>query len=147
MEAKDYLGQIRELTLQVNDLFEKLEELKARSESATGQPWGVRAQSNGHRDRMAAIVAEKVNLEQELLARIEALIDLKTEAMELIGELPDQSHRLLLWNRYLNLKPWNEVALGLGMTLGGCHAMNRRALAELDKILQRKRGQLKNGAT
>lgn len=27
MEAKDYLGQIGELTLQVNDLFEKLEEL------------------------------------------------------------------------------------------------------------------------
>jgi len=58
--------------------------------------------------------------------------------MELIGELPDQSHRLLLWNRYLNLKPWNEVAPGLGMTLGGCHAMNRRALAELDKDFAKK---------
>lgn len=60
-------------------------------------------------------VVAKINaLQKEVNRKIDAMVDGKRAAFEVIGKLTDGRHRALLIMRYVNSRDWPEVADAMG---------------------------------
>ena len=57
-----------------------------------------------------------VDMEHEINADIDTLVDLKTEIMTCIKRVENPEYQTLLELRYLCFKPWEEIADQLGYT-------------------------------
>jgi len=66
---------------------------------------------------MEDIIAKMVDLENEISADIDALVDLKREIVTAIKSVDNPEFRTLLELRYLCFKPWEQIALETGYDL------------------------------
>ena len=77
---------------------------------------------------MANTVGRIIDLQNEINRDIDELVDLKAEIREVIDAVPDTDLRLILEERYLNWKSWEQIAVTLGYNLRYLHRLHRQAL-------------------
>ena len=70
-----------------------------------------------------------VDLENEISADIDALVDLKREIVSAIKSVDNPEFRTLLELRYLCFKPWEQIALEMGYDLRWLYRLHQKALA------------------
>ena len=63
---------------------------------------------------MIDLLSDKLNIEQELLERLELGLDMKSEVIEVIRTVRDPKLRLILEMKYLDLMSIGEIASRLG---------------------------------
>ncbi|MGL6015774.1 MAG: DUF1492 domain-containing protein [Selenomonadaceae bacterium] len=78
---------------------------------------------------MEDIIAKMVDLENEISADIDALVDLKREIVSAIKSVDNPEFRTLLELRYLCFKPWEQIALEMGYDLRWLYRLHQKALA------------------
>lgn len=114
MTTKEYLSQARWLDKQINSNLELLSELKSRAESFPAVNLsGDKVQSGQTIDRVADIVIKIVDLEKTIDAQIDKYVDLKKEIKEKIDAIDNIEYRIILQERYLNFKKWEQIAVDL----------------------------------
>ena len=133
MDAREYLSQAYHIDLRIKSKLLQLESLNSLATKATATfsqipPGGTR---NVHRTEN--IICKIVDLEIEINADIDRLIDMKRELREMIESVQKVEYRTVLELRYLNYRKWEEIAVAMGYRLRNVHYIHDKAIEYLDR--------------
>ena len=73
-----------------------------------------------------------MDLQNEINADIDSLVDLKRELRKTIESIPNVDYRTVLELRYLNFRKWEEIAVTMGYRLRNVHYIHDKAIEYLD---------------
>ena len=116
MNAKEYLSQAYRIDQRINSKLEQVMSLRALLGKATGTLTGAPRAATPNPHSMEDTICKMVDMEHEINADIDTLVDLKTEIMTCIKRVENPEYQTLLELRYLCFKPWEEIADQLGYT-------------------------------
>lgn len=132
MDIKEYLNQIRYIDNEIQAHLEERSRLRQAIEIKTTSYNDNKVQetnSNNYDERyikyvdMADIINEK----------IDTLIDLKMKVSSEIDQLDKAEHRLLLRQRYINLKSFEEIAVCMSYDIRQVHRIHGNALQNMSQ--------------
>ena len=123
MTAQEYFNQAYKLDQRINSKIEQLAKLKATA-TYTGMPHSP----NKGSQTMANTIDRIIDLQNEINQDIDTLVDLKMELRSVIEAVDSTEYQLILEERYLNWKSWEQIAVSLGYTLRHLHRLHREAL-------------------
>ena len=134
MTVKEYLAQTIWLNKSIDSKLEYLESLKLLTMKVTASYSQDKPEKRqpGKSCRMEEALVKVIDLENEVTADIDRLIDLKREIGGYIRELEDPRYRLILENRYLNNKSWEEVTEIFGYDKRWIYRIHNEALKEIE---------------
>lgn len=138
MTAKEYLQQAFRIDQRINGKLEMVARLRESATKVTTNISDMPRASSPNLQTMEATVAKLVDLEAEINRDVDALVDLKREIIDTIGELEKPEHQMILESRYLRYKSWEEIALEMNYQLRWVYCLHGRALSALDRILNTK---------
>lgn len=134
MTAKEYLQSYNTISARVKLLQDTIEQLRTEAESVSisldGMPHG---QGNKSWENIAVKLAE---YETELSEELSAFWEKRMDIINTIGLL-DHQHQTLLYKRYIKGMRWEQIAYEMHFSWRHCHRVHGRALAELDKIINK----------
>ena len=136
MTAKEYLSQIENLEQLVNEKREQILHIKDQL-SGTGinlSPDKV-SRSSGRYDKMAELVASLNSLQDLYIVDIVRLLRLKYDISVLIDKVGNTAQRLVLFDRYVNVKDWRDICKDNYMSWGKAQRLHARELIEIEKIM------------
>lgn len=138
MSAKEFLNKIRTVDIMVEC---KLEQVKRLREQLTGGAIRCdkeKVQSSIHEDTMANTVAKIIELEKQINADIDLLVDYKTEARELIEQLSNDIEKIILYKRYFDNKTFEQISVECNYGWRHTCRLHGNALNNLNKIMRNK---------
>ncbi|AYW50808.1 DUF1492 domain-containing protein [Tetragenococcus halophilus] len=107
MDARKYLEQVRHIDEEIQSRLEEQESLKA---SLVSSPQinedSVTSSPKGHYDDKFVKIVE---YSQDIDQKVDELFALKHEISSAIDEVDDQLYRLILRERYINIKNWEQI--------------------------------------
>jgi DNA-directed RNA polymerase specialized sigma subunit len=129
---KEYLSQAFRLDQKVQSKLEQGASLRRLATKATaGIHAGRVSGSDGHSPMENAIV-KMIDLEHEINADIDRLIDLKREIMGVINSVKQPEYQLLLELRYLSFLTWEVIAEKMNYSYRQIHRLHGKALRSLE---------------
>lgn len=129
-EKKEYLLSYQHLNQRINRLLleqQQWRELATRvSPNLSGMPRG------GGGGGTQGAISKIVDLETEINAEIDKLVEKRKEIEHIIRAVEDSTLRTLLEYRYINGKKWEEIALMMGYDYRYILKIHGKALSQLD---------------
>ena len=142
MKSKDWLLQIRKLDSLINNKISEVEHWKNVACGSGAYSEGERVQSSGNKQKMASAVERYIDIQAEINADIDRLIDLKQEVIKTIEKLPVTEYDLL-HKVYVQGWTFQEVADHFDKSYSWVTSVHGRALASLQRVLDE--GEVING--
>ena len=140
MKAKAYLKQIKFMDAKINTRLEEVTRLQTLATKTTSVMGGERVQASTSQQKMADCVTRIVALKDEINAEIDRFVNRKQETLKIMDEHCDPDCINLLYSRYFQYKPWEQIAVELNYTYkwvsGGLH---QRALSQVQKGLDERK--------
>ena len=135
LSAKDYLSQAYRIDHRINSKLEQIQSLRALSTKAIATLSDT-PQSKGTRNihSMEDIIVKMIDLESEINADLNRLIDLKHEIITVVKCVDNPEYQTLLELRYLCFKTWEEIAVEINWSIRQVYYMHGEALKQVDKI-------------
>jgi DNA-directed RNA polymerase specialized sigma subunit len=144
MQAIEYLNQVKRLDSLIGNKREEERELWTLATSMTqnsdGMPHGT-----SNPDKMTNIIQKIITARERTNAAIDRYVDAKQDVINHIEMLPRKQYDVLYWlyvKKKEKLKPgeklyytWSEVADNLGCSEENIRKTRRRAIKNLQKIL------------
>lgn len=110
MTTLEYFAQAHRLDQRINSDLKEIDELRALACSISSPGWGERINSSGPKEPAFVHSLEKIMmLEADIDREIDALVDLKEQMREVIGELPDANEQLAVKYRVLHGYTWDAI--------------------------------------
>ena len=135
--ASQYLGQIRKLDLLVKNKMLEKQQWKEIALGTTSNMSGVKVQSSGSHQKMADAVNRYIDIEREIDAAIDALVDKKREIISVIEQLNATEYDVL-HKLYVQGKDLQAVADDFGKSYGWAATIKGRALQSVQRILDKR---------
>ena len=140
VDAKTFLSGAFCMELQVRSKQEQIEALRSLASKVTqtfgGEPVSHTRNVTSMQDTVAKILAA----EEELNRRIDQLVDQKLQISRVIDCVQNVSYRLILEERYILFKQWDEIAEDLGLTARWLQVKHQEALDAVQEILDGMEG-------
>jgi DNA-directed RNA polymerase specialized sigma subunit len=135
MNAKEYLSQAIRLDQMIAIKLEQLETLQSLTTKVTSSFTEDRV-SSGHREKskMENSIVKVLDLENEIKADFNRLVDLKKDIQNTINKMDDINQQLLLELRYLGGKGWDEIAASMGYDPRTVYRIHGKALKEFERM-------------
>ena len=132
MGAVELLKQAYYIDVRIDNKLEQLEALNALATKAT-TTFGNEPVS-GTRDvhKREETICKIVDLQNEINADIDNLVDMKRELRKTIESIPNVDYRTVLELRYLNFRKWEEIAVTMGYRLRNVHYIHDKAIEYLE---------------
>lgn len=130
MDIKEYLNQIRYIDNEIKAHIEERSRLRQAIELKTTSYSDNKVQetnSDGYDERYI----KYVDMADIINAKIDTLIDLKMKVSSEIDQLDKAEHRLLLRQRYVNQKSFEEIAVQMGYEIRQIHRIHGNALQKM----------------
>ena len=144
MRADEYLQQVKELDSKIDNKRDEERELWALATSMT-QHYSDMPHGSGNNDKMTEIVKKIIDAQKRTNAQIDKYVATKQDVIAHIEQLPRRQYDVLYWlyikkrdKRQLGEKwyyTWSEVAENLGCSEENIRKTRRRAIKNLQKIL------------
>lgn len=131
VSAKEYLKRAYLLDKQINVEIRELEQLRNMRGTIQGCSYGEKVGSNPNRNTEAPFIKtiEKIwEYEQKIDAKIDKLVDLRSEINASIEKMENPEERLLLKYRYLKNESWEDIAYELNVSYRTVHRIHASAL-------------------
>ena len=130
MTAKEYLNQAYRLDQRINS---KLEQVMSLRDLATKATATMSDMPGGSRNvyKMQDIVGKIIDLENEINADIDQLVDLKREMVSAIKAVEDPEYQTLLELRYLCFKTWEQIAVEMNYSIQHIYRLRDKALTQI----------------
>jgi DNA-directed RNA polymerase specialized sigma subunit len=131
MTAKDYLCQAWRVDRMASAKLKQVRTLRSLAElAAPGN--SCMAMSGSHNVyRMESIICKLLDLESEINADIDNLIELKRSIISVIKQVADNDCRELLELRYLSFLSWGEIAHDMRHSQNYIFELHRKALSKV----------------
>lgn len=139
-EAKKYLLQIQKLDKLIENKLLEAEHWRLVATGITTVSDSERVQSSGSKHKMEDAVCRYLTMEQEIDEAIGRLIDKKQEIIETIEQLEVIEYDVL-HKKYVQFKEWYEIADDLNKSYSWVITVHGKALANVQKILNKKAGE------
>ena len=131
MTAKEYLGQAYLIDQRINSKLEQVMSLRTLATKATSTMTDMPRSASPNIRSMEDIIGKMVDLESEINADIDALLDLKREIVSSIKGVEKPELRTLLELRYLCFSTWEEIAVKLGYSVRSVFRLHDTALINI----------------
>jgi len=133
MTTREYLSQIRKLSLMVEAKLEERYRLQSLACRITVPIEGERVKSSSDPDRLTNAVAKIIKCENQLDALITRLIDKRNEIIVKIDSLDNPSMYSILTYKYVQCLSDKEISVKMGISLSGISKVHKSALVEFEK--------------
>lgn len=137
LSAKEFLKQARHIDQRINSKLEQVQSLRELATKATATLSDMPRSATPNIHRMEDVICKMMELESEINADIDELINTKHEVMAVIKMVERPEYQSLLELKYLCMKTWEEVAAELGYVYRQITRMHGHALEQVDAILRR----------
>ena len=128
MTVKEYLGQAYRIDQRINSKLEQVGSLRALAAKATSTISDMPHSGSRDVQSMEGIIVKIIDLENEINADIDTLVDLKREIVGIIKAVDNPEYQTLLELRYLCFFSWEKVAVEMDYDLRYLHKLHRKAL-------------------
>ena len=134
LSAKDYLSQAYKIDQRINSKIEQVQSLRELAEKATSTLSNTPTSGSRNIHRMEDIIAKMVDLESEINADLNHLIDLKREIVTVIKCVEPVELQTLLELRYLSFRTWEQISVEMNFDRRHVTRLHGRALQEVEFI-------------
>ena len=131
--AKEYLGQAYRIDQRINSKIEQVSALNNMAIKATSTISDMPGSATRNIHRMEDVIVKIIDLQNEINADIDELVDFKAEVMSVIKSIDNLEYQTLLELRYLCFKPWEQIAIELGYSINNVFKMHHKAIELLEK--------------
>lgn len=140
MRAKEFLLQIRKLDKMIENKVAEVRQLKEIASNTTGNMSGEKVQSTKNPHRIAEAITKYVELEREINADIDRLIDTRKDVISVIEQLNAVEYDIL-HKLYVQNITFQDVATIYDRTYTWATTIHGRALKHVQNILdEREKG-------
>ena len=136
MTAKEYLRQLKTLDNMINAKLLEKERMRALATKGTSN-LEERVQDSGSGGIENTII-KITELERQINADIDKLVDLKTEASQLIDSIEDSNYKTVLSMYYVSNVTFEQMAEYMNYSVAGIFKIHGYALREFNEIFQKK---------
>jgi hypothetical protein len=135
LSAKEYFSQAYRIDQRINSKLEQIRSLRILAEKAGAALSEVPPDKNNRNvHRMEDVIVKMLDLEDEINADLQRLIDLKHEVVTIIKCVESPELQTLLELRYLCFNTWEEISVALHLDIRWLHRLHNKALNEVDAI-------------
>ena len=131
MTVKEYLQQGYRIDQRINSKIAQITSLHELATKATATLSDMPGNATPNTHRMEDIIVKMVDLENEINADIDRLVDLKAEMVSAIKNVRNPELQTLLELRYLCFKTWEQIAVELGYSIESIYRHHREALKNI----------------
>ena len=131
--AKDFLEQSWRLNEEIDCKIEQLDVLNALAGKTTSTLAGMPHAPGHGGSKLEDIIVKIVDLQEEINADIDRLVDLKKEMMRMIALVEDKDQRRILERRYLCHEEWPTIAVKCNLSERHTKRIHYLALKALDE--------------
>lgn len=131
MTAKEYLGQAYRLDQRINSKLEQVMSLRDLTTKATATMSDMPGGGSRNVYRMQDIIGKIIDLENEINADIDQLVDLKRDIVAIIKSVENPEYQTLLELRYLCFKTWEQIAVDMGYSTRNVYKLHDAAIEKL----------------
>lgn len=136
MTPKEYLQQYRDAVRRASAAQEHLSELRAIAERITPNYASEGGGTHQAGDRLGAAVARIMDAEARVDAEIELLIATEREIENTIKAVSDKTLCALLYERYINGKTFEKIAVEMNYSYRQTTRMHGAALLAVKDVLE-----------
>jgi hypothetical protein len=111
LTAKEYLGQAYRIDQRINSKIEQVTSLRNLATKATSTLSDAPPSGTCNVHRMEDVITKMVDMENEINADIDRLINLKQEIVQAIKSVHNPEQQTLLELRYLCFRTWEEISV------------------------------------
>lgn len=150
MNAYDYLQQVKDADAIIDEKKADLQELQTLATSVAQLSDGM-PRSQGVSDKVGNTALKIIKARENAIAQIDRYMDIREDVIRHIEMLPPKQRTVLLWlyvrkreNRSKNQSwyyTWSEIAENLGCTEQNIANLRKRAVKNLQKILDSEKKQ------
>lgn len=144
MNAYDYLQQVKDADAIIDEKKADLQELQTLATSVAQLSDGM-PRSQGVSDKVGNTAVKIIKAKENAIAQIDRYMNIREDVIRHIEMLPPKQRTVLLWlyvrkreNRRKNQSwyyTWSEIAENLGCTEQNISNLRKRAIKNLQKIL------------
>ena len=131
MTTKEYLAQAYRIDQRINSKLEQIVSLRELATKATSTLSDTPPSGSRNVHSMEGIIVKMMELENEINAEIDVLVDLKKEIMSIIKKINNPEQQTLLELRYLCFKTWEQIAVDMGYSIQNAYKVHDRALENI----------------
>ena len=131
MTAKEYLGQAYRLDQRINSKLEQVLSLRDLTTKATATMSDMPGGGSRNVYKMQDIIGKIVDLEDEINADIDQLVDLKREMVAVIKAVENPEYQTLLELRYLCFKTWEQIAVDMKYSTRNIYMLHDAAIGSI----------------
>lgn len=128
MTTKEFLNQAYRIDQRINSKLEQIISLHSLATKATSTLSDMPVSKTESQSRMADIIAKIVDLENEINADIERLVEIKKDIVSAIKKVQNPELHTLLELRYLCFRTWEQVALEMDYSVQHIFRIHDKAL-------------------
>lgn len=128
MTAKEYLGQAYRLDQRINSKLEQVLSLRDLTTKATATMSDMPGGGSRNVYKMQDIIGKIVDLENEINADIDQLVELKREMVSVIKAVSDPECQTLLELRFLCFKTWEQIAVEMNYSIQHIYRLRDKSL-------------------
>lgn len=135
-DAKGYLRKIELLDAHINNKLSDLTALWSMVTKVTATISPVVVSGSGNQDKLGDAVAKIIELQDEINREIDKYVDAKREVSAVLEKLQDPDHVKVLHKRYIEYKPWEQIACEMCCTYRNVCYIHGKALQEVGALLE-----------
>ena len=136
MTAKEYLQQYRNAVRKVSAAQDHLDELRAMATRITPNYGGEGGGTHQTGDKLGAAVARIMDAESRVSDELELLEATEREVIMTISSVQDGTLSTLLYERYVNGKTWEQIAVCMNYSYRQITRMHGAALSAVKYVLE-----------
>ncbi len=136
MNARDYLRRVKTLNDEINNKLVTLRHLKQMMTNISSPGTTERVQTSSNQSKMDKLVCKAVDLEREIDAKTDDLVDLKCEVLSVLQRL-EPTEFDVLQQYYIEGKQIYEIAHKNGNSDSWAYTVRKRAERHLQTILDK----------
>ena len=135
MTAKEYLSQAHHLDQRIDAKIAQVASLNELATKCTTTLTGMPRNPNRGGSTMADAVCKIIDLQNEIAADMDRLVQIKKDIVDVIAKVDDVKFRILLEKRYLCGETWEEITMSLYHNRRWVFRLHDKALDAVQEIL------------
>jgi len=135
MTAKEYLSQAFTLHKLITAKKTRIQNLRDMQHRLGGAISAAKVQTSRKPDPLGDITAQLLDSIAECQQDITQLLDIQREIEKVIDCMEREDYRLILYERYINLKRWEDIAADNNFGWDTVHRKHREALEKIPRFM------------
>jgi DNA-directed RNA polymerase specialized sigma24 family protein len=138
MDAKSYLRQVEKLDVRIQNKLIERQQWQDIALGITASVGGERVQVTANQQKMANAIEKCVDMESEIDALVDSLIETKKDVIATIEKLDSPTEYDILHKRYIQFIPLQEIAEIYGRDYTTITTTHGRALKNVQALIDKK---------